>query len=82
MTDISAYSPEVIETAKRVGQDFADGYDRGDAIDFELLENAGLMDIGVCSDTFGQDTLEIGETMWTFNAAGNALLAVILPEST
>ena len=36
------------------------------------------MDCGVYSDTFGMDSLEIGETMWTFNNAGKALVASIL----
>ena len=57
---------------------FRDGCDRCDAKDLELLENAGLMDCGVYSDTFGMDSLEIGETMWTFNNAGKALVASIL----
>ena len=68
------HTPDVIEAARRVGQIFSQGCDRCDAGDLEALEAAGLMDQGVCNDTFGQDTMEIGETMWTFNKAGVALV--------
>lgn len=67
-------SDNIIQAARRVGLLFAGGYDRCDGDDLTLLESAGLMRSGVCDDNFGQDTLEVGETMWTFTAAGNALL--------
>lgn len=69
---------DVNAAAERVGRIFDQGCDRCDSADLELLEKAGLMDVGVCSDTFGQDTLEIGETMWTFNAKGKALVKKLL----
>ncbi len=69
-----AYRKAVREAAKRVGEIFADGCDRCDAHDLDLLEKSGLMDQGICQDNFGQDTLEVGETMWTFNKKGLALV--------
>jgi hypothetical protein len=71
---MTGHSPEVTTAAIRVAQIFAAGCDRCDARDLTLLEGAGLMDQGVCDDAFGQDTLEVGETMWTFNDAGKAFL--------
>jgi hypothetical protein len=73
----ATYPLAVIVAASRIKRIFDGGCDRGDRDDFELLERHGLMDRGICSDTFGQDTLEIGEAMWTFNAAGDALLAAL-----
>lgn len=67
-------SQEVIEAAIRVAQIFATGCDRCDGADLTMLEKAGLMDQGICDDTFGQDTLEVGDPMWTFNDKGKALL--------
>lgn len=71
---MSEYSPVVIEAAKRVASVFENGCDRCDGTDLALLEEAGLMDQTVCDDTFGQDTLEVGETMWVFNDDGKAFL--------
>lgn len=65
---------EVTDAAIRVAQIFAADCDRCDGADLELLEKAGLMDQGVCDDDFGQDTLEVGDAMWTFNDAGKAFL--------
>ena len=73
----ATYPLGVIKAAVRIKEILDGGCDRGERDDFELLERYGLMDRGVCSDTFGQDTLEIGETMWTFNAAGEALCAAL-----
>lgn len=67
------YSPEVIAAALRVARIFGEGCDRCNAEDLELLEKAGLMEQSICRDTFGQDTLEIGEPMWSFNAEGETL---------
>ena len=75
---MSDYPQSVIEAARRIGRIFADGCDRGDYEDFELLEEAGLMDRGICCDTFGQDSLEIGEVMWTFNETGSKLVDELL----
>jgi hypothetical protein len=78
---MTGYPLEVLQATERVARIFADGCDRCDREDLDLLESAGLMDRGVCSDTFGQDSLEIGEDMWTFNADGNALADVLLKKS-
>ncbi len=75
---MTSYSLDVIQAAGRVGRLFADGIDRGDLEDLTLLEDNGLMTRGECTDTLGQDSLEVGETMWTFNADGEALVASIL----
>lgn len=50
----------------RVSKIFADGCDRCDGDDLALLEEAGLMRVETCRDTFGHDTLEVGEPMWGF----------------
>jgi hypothetical protein len=71
------YDPEVIEAAARVGATFADGCDRCEMDDLIKLEDAGLMDRKTCEDDFGQDSLEVGETMWVFNATGSALVDAI-----
>ncbi len=68
------HPPEVIEAAKRVATIFSQGCDRCDGSDLTLLENSGLMDQGICDDDFGQDTVEVGDTIWTFNDAGLALV--------
>jgi hypothetical protein len=68
------YSQQVRSAAARVAHIFDTGCDRCDADDLALLEQAGLMDVGICQDTFGQDSLEIGDAMWTFNAEGRALV--------
>lgn len=78
---MKTYSLEVIEAASRVSKIFADGCDRCDRADLDKLESAGLMTVGVCTDTFGQDSLEEGETMWTFNVDGDALVAAIRDQS-
>ncbi|MAK86531.1 MAG: hypothetical protein CMK96_06235 [Pseudomonas sp.] len=78
---MKTYSLDVIEAASRVAQIFADGCDRCDRDDLEKLETAGLMNVGVCSDSFCQDSLEEGETMWVFNADGEALIAAMRGES-
>lgn len=72
------YPPEVLQACERVARIFAEGCDRCDYDDLALLESAGLMDHGVCTDEFGQDSLEIGEDMWTFNAKGNVLADKLL----
>ena len=72
---MAKYSNLIIEAAKRVHKIFDEGCDRCDFADLEMLEAAGLMDRTICRDTFGQDTLELGEPMWTFNARGKTLLA-------
>jgi len=64
---------EVIEAVRRVATIFSQGCDRCDGRDLKLLESAGLMKRGICRDTFGHDTLEIGEPMWTLNDKGTAL---------
>ena len=79
---MKTYSLETIEAASRVARIFADGCDRCDRDDLDTLESAGLMTVGVCTDTFGQDSLEEGETMWSFNADGNALVAAIRAQSS
>jgi len=71
------YRPEIIAAALRVARIFDTGCDRCDADDLELLERSGLMETSICRDTFGQDSLEIGETMWTFNAEGKAITKVL-----
>jgi len=38
---------------------------------------AALMESTECEDAFGQDSLEVGETMWVFNEKGKALVASI-----
>lgn len=75
---MTSYSLEVIKAAGRVGRIFADGCDRCDMEDLDLLEANGLMTRTRCTDPFGQDSLEKGETMWMFNADGEALVASIL----
>lgn len=72
------YSAEVIAAAFRVAKIFDAGCDRCDADDLTVLEKAGLMTQGVCEDDFGQDTLEVGEPMWTFNTEGKALSDALL----
>lgn len=79
---MKTYSLEIIEAASRVSRIFADGCDRCDLDDLDKLEAAGLMEVGVCTDTFGQDSLEEGETMWSFNTDGDALVAAILAQSS
>lgn len=71
------FPQDVIDAATRVGKIFAGGCDRCNGRDLELLEQAGLMKHEICRDTFGHDTLEIGEPMWTFNAKGEELLKAI-----
>lgn len=71
------YSPEVTAAALRVAVIFDSGCDRCDADDLEVLEKAGLMETSICRDTFGQDSLEAGDTMWSFNAEGEALIATL-----
>ncbi len=68
------YPQEVLDAAKRVAEIFAQGCDRCTSSDLTMLDNAGLMEQGVCDDDFGQDTVEVGETIWTFNDAGTALV--------
>lgn len=68
------YKKSVEEAAARVGRIFADGCDRCCGLDLARLEEAGLMEQDICTDNFGQDTLEVGETMWSFNAKGKALV--------
>ncbi len=68
---------EVVDAAKRVASIFASGCDRCDGDDLALLEQAGLMSCEICRDNFGQDTLEVGEPMWSFNTNGEALLRKI-----
>jgi hypothetical protein len=75
---MTAYSLEVIQAAGRVGRIFASGCDRCDRNDLEILENAGLMIVSKCSGLEGLDSLKKGESMWTFNEAGSALVASIL----
>lgn len=75
------HTADVLAAAERVGRIFDQGCDRCDSSDLELLESAGLMEQGVCADTFGQDTLEVGETMWSFNAKGSALVKKLLGET-
>lgn len=67
------YPAEVVEAARRVGTTFSEGCDRCAGSDLTLLEDAGLMEQGICDDDFGQDTVEVGDTIWTFNDAGLAL---------
>lgn len=73
MTPTQSLPVDVLDAAKRVAEIFASGCDRCDGRDLELLERAGLMVQSECSDTFGHDTLEVGEPMWSFNAKGTAL---------
>ena len=75
---LRGYSEEVCAAALRVARIFDQGCDRCDGDDLTLLEKAGLMEVGVCHDTFGQDSLEVGDAMWTFNAEGNALAKALL----
>lgn len=72
------YSAEVTGAVLRVARIFDAGCDRCDADDLALLEEAGLMDRGVCRDTFGHDTLQVGEAMWSFNAEGQAIVDKLL----
>lgn len=72
------YDAKIREAALRVARIFDNGCDRCDPDDLELLEKAGLMEVGICRDTFGQDSLEVGEPMWTFNEEGHALSKSLL----
>lgn len=76
------YMLETIERTSRVAAVFAEGRDRVDRNDLEYLEEAGLMDRGVCDDEFGHDSLQKGEDMWTFNEAGTALVKAIRNPTT
>jgi len=69
------YSLPVIAATKRVSTIFAEGCDRCDITDLELLETNGLMDRGVVEQP--SDTLEEGDTAWFFNANGDALVAAL-----
>lgn len=76
---MAEYSIDVIRAATRVGRIFASGCDRCDFDDLELLESAGLMTTSICRKATG-DSLEKGDTMWTFNEAGQALVAAVLDQ--
>ena len=70
------YSLPVIQTALRVWNAL-DDCDRTDADDMIFLENNGLMTRGIVEDADDFEDLEVGETVWNFNAAGHALVAAI-----
>lgn len=76
---MTQYKKAVKDATVRVARIFADGCDRCDGNDLALLEEAGLMDQETCTDTFGQDTMQLGETMWVFNARGHALVKRLAP---
>lgn len=74
---MTSYSIDVIQAAGRVGRIFDEGFDRCDLDDLELLEKNKLMTRSRAkSDCL--DTIEKGETIWTFNEAGEALVDSIL----
>ncbi len=79
---MKAYTIPVIAAAQRVSIQQMEGLDRHEHRDLDTLEAAGLMDKGICEDADMQDSLEVGETMWTFNADGDALIAALRGEST
>lgn len=57
---------ELADAFWRVSKIFDAGCDRCNGDDLALLEEAGLMRVETCRDTFGHDTLEEGEPMWSF----------------
>jgi hypothetical protein len=69
------YSLEVITAAKRVSDTFANGCDRCDLDDLDLLEANGLMTQGIVEEP--SDTLEEGDTAWFFNTVGAQLVGAI-----
>ena len=69
------YSLPVIAATKRVSTIFAQGCDRCDIDDLDLLEANGLMVQGVIEQP--SDTLEEGDTAWFFNADGEALVLAL-----
>lgn len=80
MTNDPTYSLAAIAATVRVSCQQSEGIDRHCGNDLEILETAGLMDCGICTDNSSQDSLEVGETMWSFNAAGKALIAALAGE--
>ncbi|WP_341204817.1 hypothetical protein [uncultured Sulfitobacter sp.] len=78
---LKTYTTPVIAAAQRIARQQMEGLDRHEHRDLDTLEAAGLMDKGICEDAEMQDTLEVGETMWTFNADGDALIAALRGES-
>ena len=66
------YSLDVIAAAKRVSDIFADGCDRCDFADLDLLHYEGLMTIGRVEHA--SDTLQEGDKAYFFNQAGEALV--------
>tara|TARA_R110002020_G_scaffold334383_1_gene549682 strand:- start:232 stop:471 length:240 start_codon:yes stop_codon:yes gene_type:complete len=79
---MKAYTTPVIAAAQRVARQQMEGLDRHNFNDLDTLEAAGLMDKGICEDADMQDSLEVGETMWTFNPDGDALIAALRGEFT
>lgn len=63
---------QIKAAACRVYSIFENGCDRCDLSDLDTLTDAGLMYVTVCEDTFGQDTLDVGDDMWLFNDLGTA----------
>ena len=66
------YSLDVIAAAKRVSDTFADGRDRCELADLDLLHYEGLMTIGRVDHA--SDTLQEGDEAYFFNEAGEALV--------
>ncbi len=68
------------EALLRVREILNDGCDRCSWDDLEMLEKAGFMDVGIYDGSSFQDSLEIGEPIYTFTAAGVAKIDALIAE--